>query len=251
MKIETIIEDNIRYSKVDNVFSFILNDDKRPDWSKKLNDSFIYSNTDLKMKLRYAQNKKRIKQNPYKRFFDFISEKNGIKIDLASGPSGYFSPLLDNLSDNNIFIATDACPTVINAHSIACDDPNFYVFDMDLDKRLPLKNESIAAFSGNLLNNVDNYAGLINEVYRCLKKGGKFALIEMFFEHGCKTFEYLNNQGSIWASFETFVEFCENIGFTYVDSDIINSRKGKISEGDLFPLDNNDCSIDRMIYFIK
>ncbi|NLV34822.1 MAG: class I SAM-dependent methyltransferase [Clostridiaceae bacterium] len=251
MLVEEIIRNNMRYNKNGNIYSFIQDEEERPLWSQRLNNYFINSNADLKMTEKYKQNKLRINESAYKRFFDYISENEGIGVDLASGPSGYFSPALDRLSENYVFIVTDACPAVINAHSSACDNPNFYVFDMDLDKELPFKNESVTAFSGNLLNNVDHYADLINEAYRCLKFGGRFAVIEMFFEHGCKTYEYLNNQGAVWASFETFVEYCRNVGFVYKDSEIINSRKGKISDGDLFPLDDNDCSTDRMIYFEK
>ncbi|MDD2262632.1 MAG: methyltransferase domain-containing protein [Clostridia bacterium] len=251
MIIESIIKNNITYNKNGNTYSFIQNEEERPLWSQKLNNYLISSNTDLKMTEKYKQNKLKINEITYKRFFDFITENKGIGVDLASGPSGYFSPVLDRLSANYFFIATDACPAVINAHSSACNNSNFYVFDMDLDKQLPFKDESVVAFSGNLLNNVDHYADLINEVYRCLKFNGRFAVIEMFFEHGCKTYEYINKQGAVWASFETFVGYCKNVGFTYLNSEIINSRKGKISDGDLFPLDDNDCSTERMIYFEK
>ena len=43
----------------------------------------------------------------------------------------------------------------------------------------------------------------------------------------------------------------EKIGFVFLGDDIINTRKGKISEGDLYPIDDNDCSHDRMVYFKK
>lgn len=123
--------------------------------------------------------------------------------------------------------------------------------DLDLDKGLPFKDGSIDIFTGNLLNNVANYAGLIQEVYRCLKKGGKLAVIELFFEHGCKTYTHLVEQGAIWSSFETFVTYCESVGFRLIGSDVVTTRKGKIAEGDLYPLDENDCSEDRTVYFVK
>lgn len=142
-------------------------------------------------------------------------------------------------------------PAVIEAHSKACNKENFYAFDVDLDKSLPFKDESVDIFTGNLLMNVENYSTLIQEAYRCLKKGGKLAVIEIFFEHGSKTYEHLCSKGAIWSSFETFVAYCEKIGFEFLGSDIINTRKGKISEGDLYPLDDNDCSCDRTVYFKK
>lgn len=250
--IEQLIKCNVLYMEDGNIIHFILDDESRPDWSKALDGYFVNNHIDLQMKKRYTgQRKAMTRDEKLKHFVDFVAGVNGVKVDLASGPSGYFAPILDRLTAKDIFIATDACPSVIAAHSAACSKDNFYVFDIDLDKDLPFKDESVDIFSGNLLNNVNNYAALIREVYRCLRPGGKFSVIEMFFEHGCKTYEHLNAQGSIWSSFETFISYCERVGFTCLGSDIIHTRKGKISDGDLYPLDDSDCSSDRTIYFEK
>ena len=247
-----IIKDDIVYNIDGNVVHFIIDEDSRPNWSKILNQHLILNNTNLQMKQRYnSQRTIMNKDGAHKQFVKFVSEVRGVKVDLASGPSGYFSPFLDTLDDNDIFIATDACPAVIEAHSKACNKNNFYAFDVDLDKSLPFKDESVDIFTGSLLMNVENYSTLIQEAYRCLKKGGKLAVIEIFFEHGSKTYEHLCSKGAIWSSFETFVAYCEKIGFEFLGSDIINTRKGKISEGDLYPLDDNDCSCDRTVYFKK
>ena len=247
-----IIKDDIVYNIDANVVHFIIDEDSRPNWSKILNQHLILNNTNLQMKQRYnSQRTIMNKDDAHKQFVKFVSEVRGVKVDLASGPSGYFSPFLDTLDNSDIFIATDACPAVIEAHSKACNKENFYAFDVDLDKSLPFKDESVDIFTGNLLMNVENYSTLIQEAYRCLKKGGKLAVIEIFFEHGSKTYEHLCSKGAIWSSFETFVAYCEKIGFEFLGSDIINTRKGKISEGDLYPLDDNDCSCDRTVYFKK
>ena len=247
-----IIKDDIVYNIDGNVVHFITDEDSRPNWSKILNQHLILNNTNLQMKQRYnSQRTIMNKDDAHKQFVKFVSEVRGVKVDLASGPSGYFSPFLDTLDNSDIFIATDACPMVIEAHSKACNKDNFYVFDMDLDKSLPFKDESVDIFTGNLLMNVENYSALIQEAYRCLKKGGKLAVIEIFFEQGSKTYEHLCSKGAIWSSFETFVDYCEKFGFVFIGSDIINTRKGKISEGDLYPLDYNDCSCDRTVYFKK
>lgn len=247
-----IVKDNIVYNVQGNVVHFILDEESRPNWSKILNQHLILNNTNLQMKRRYnSQRTIMNKDDTHKRFVKFVSEVRGVKVDLASGPSGYFSPFLDTLYNSDIFIATDACPAVIEAHSKACNKNNFYVFDVDLDKSLPFKDESVDIFTGNLLMNVENYSALIQEAYRCLKKGGKLAVIEIFFEQGSKTYEHLCSKGEIWSSFETFVAYCEKIGFEFLGSDIINTRKGKISEGDLYPLDDNDCSCDRTVYLKK
>lgn len=168
-----IIKDDIVYNIDGNVVHFIIDEDSRPNWSKILNQHLILNNTNLQMKQRYnSQRTIMNKDDAHKQFVKFVSEVRGVKVDLASGPSGYFSPFLDTLDNSDIFIATDACPAVIEAHSKACNKENFYAFDVDLDKSLPFKDESVDIFTGNLLMNVENYSTLIQEAYRCLKKGG-------------------------------------------------------------------------------
>lgn len=248
----SLIKENIPYLEEGNIVHFILDDESRPRWSKALDSYLVSNHIDLQMKRRYEEQREIMtKDLKRKRFVDFVSAVKGVKVDLASGPSGYFSSFFDALTPDDAFIITDACPSVIAAHSAACNKENIYVFDVDLDRALPFNDESIDIFTGNFLNNVDNYAFLISEAHRCLKPGGKLAVIEMFFDHGCKTYEHLNAQGNIWASFETFVSYCESVGFTNSGSEIINTRKGRISDGDLYPLDDNDCSTDRTIYFEK
>lgn len=248
----SLMKEHIPYKEEGNIVRFIFNDEDRPRWSKILNDFLIGNHIDLQMEQRYKKQKSfMLKDEKRRRFVEFVSRVRGVKVDLASGPSGYFSPFLETLTADDTFIVTDACPAVIAAHSAACDKEHFHVFDVDLDRGLPFKDESVDIFSGNLLNNVEHYAELIREAYRCLKHGGKLAVIEMFFDHGCKTYAHLNSQGAVWASFETFIAFCENVGFIYLGGDIIGTRKGKIDEGDLYPLDDGDCSSDRTVYFEK
>lgn len=247
-----LIKPNSLYQIEGNIIHFISTYEERPLWSKKLHQWHIQNQENLHMKRRYKfQKQKMLSNERTKRFVEFVNNEKGVKVDLASGPSGYFAPCLEALVKTDVFIVTDACPTIIDAHARACNLDNFYVFDVDLDKPLPFVDESVDIFTGNLLNNVNDYANLLKEAYRCLKPNGKLAIIEMFFEHGCKTYEFLKQKNAVWASFETFIAFCEQIGFTCINSEIINTRKGKISVGDLFPLDNNDISIDRVIYLIK
>ena len=92
---------------------------------------------------------------------------------------------------------------------------------------------------------------LIREAYRCLKPGGRLAVIEMFFDQGSKTAAYLAEQGKIQASCESFVRFCESAGFACTGSEIVTTRKGPVSDGDLYPLDRDDRSSDRTFYFEK
>lgn len=250
--IRNLIRDDMDFVREGNVFHFIMDEASRPAWSRALDEYLTGNQVNLMMKRRYSGQKRRMSSNDaLRRFSAFVSASDGIKVDLASGPSGYFAPFLDTLKDSDSLIITDACPAVIKAHAGACKKPNFYLFDVDLDKGLPFKDESVDLFTGNLLNNVENYAGLIKEAYRCLKPGGKLAVIEMFFDQGSKTQQHLAEEGKIWASYETFVEYCESVGFACTGSETVTTRKGRISDGDLYPLDKDDCSTDRTIYLTK
>lgn len=248
----SLIKDGIPFSIENNIVHFILNDEERPWWSKQLEGFYKQSNKPLNMSRNYTSQKRIMTSDPAKnRFVEFVSNIRGLKVDLASGPSGYFSAVLDNLTEKDVFIVTDACPTVIAAHAKARNKENILVFDVDLDKPLPFKDSSVDLFSGNLLSNVNSYAELIREIHRCLKPGGHFAVIDMFFEHGCTTYEHLISKGEFWASFESFIDFCNNIGFDFLNGDILFSRKGKLSSGDLYPLNDEDCWTERTLYFVK
>ena len=246
------IKDDLAFVQEGNIFHFLTDVSSRPGWSKALDEYLTGNHINLMLKRRYSGQKRKMSLNDALRnFVEFVSASDGIKVDLASGPSGYFAPFLDTLKDSDYFIITDACPSVIKAHADACRKPNFYIFDVDLDKGLPFKNETVDIFTGNLLNNVENYSGLIREAYRCLKPGGRLAVIEMFFDKDSKTQKYLAEQGKIWSSYDAFVDFCESVGFTCISSETVTSRKGPISDGDLYPLDKDDCSTDNTIYFEK
>ncbi len=206
-KIHNLIKDDTAFVQEENIFHFIKDESSRPNWSKALDDYLTDNHINLIMKRKYSGQKRRMSSNvALRHFVEFVSASDGIKVDLASGPSGYFAPFLDTIKDSDCFIITDACPAVIRAHADACKKPNFFILDVDLDKGLPFKDESVDIFTGNLLNNVENYGGLIREAYRCLKPGGKFAIIEMFFDKDSKTQKHLTEQGNIRASYDTFVE---------------------------------------------
>lgn len=248
----SLIKDGIPFSIENNIVHFILNDDERPWWSKQLEGFYKQSNKKLNMSRNYTSQKQIMTSDPAKnRFVGFISNKRGVKVDLASGPSGYFSAVLDDLTEKDVFVVTDACPTVIAAHSKACNKENVLIFDVDLDKPLPFKDSSVNLFSGNLLSNVNNYAELIREIHRCLKPGGHFAVIDMFFEHGCMTYEHLISKGEFWASFESFTACCDQVGLDLLNSDVLFTKKGKLSAGDLYPLNDNDNWTERTLYFVK
>ena len=250
--IRDLIRDDMDFVREGNICRFLAEEASRPGWSKALDDYLTGNHINLMMKRRYAGEKRRMNSNEALRHFtEYVRASGGVKVDLASGPSGYFAPFMDALKDGDCFIITDACPAVIRAHADACRKKNCYILDVDLDKGLPFKNESVDIFTGNMVSNVENYGGLIREAYRCLKPGGRLALIEMFFDQGSKTAAYLAEQGKIQASCESFVRFCESAGFTCTGSEIVTTRKGPVSDGDLYPLDRDDRSSDRTFYFEK
>ena len=252
IKPDELIRSDVFYQRDGKIFHFIMNEEERPDWSKTLESYLVSNRVNLQMKRKYTYQKKiMMKDERMRRFVDAVSSSGQVIVDLASGPSGYFAPILDAIEEDALFIATDACPSVLKAHTEACRKNNFYLFDTNLDKEFPFRDKSIDVFCGNLLNNVNNYDGLIREVYRCLKVRGKLCVIEMFFDQDSVTYNDLKAQGKIWSSPEAYVNYCRSLGFDFTGSEILLTRRGKLSESDYYPLDENDMMTIRTMYFEK
>lgn len=248
----SLIKSQINYTNEKNVYHFIGNNDERPQWSIILDNYHKTNPNQLQLKRQYKFHLNNINNDAQKKkYFQYITELGGVTVDLASGPSGYFSPVFNFLKDDSVFIATDASTAIINAHQKVNNDNRFYIFDIDLDKELPFKNASIDAFCGNLLLNVDNYKGLLKEVSRCLKSNGRFAVIELFYEMGSQTYDYLKQRNAVFSSLEYFISVCGENGLKYKDSEIRKEITGKISEGDLLPIGENDKCLETIVYFEK
>lgn len=250
--INSIIKSEINYSRKNNVYHFINSATERPQWSINLDNYYKNYPRHLQMKRQYKLHLNNIDTDvQMKKYFQYIAEHGGVTVDLASGPSGYFSPVFNFLKDDSIFIATDASTAIINAHQKTNTDNRFYIFDVNLDKALPFEDCSIDAFSGNLLNNVDNYKELLKEISRCLKHNGRFAVVEWFYETGSQTYDYLNQRNAVYSSLDYFISVCNEIGLKYLDSEIRKEIVGKISEGDLLPIGENDKCLETVVYFEK
>lgn len=252
MDIKSIIKRDINCTIKKNVYSFIDNDDERPQWSKNLNNYLVNNPKTLQFKRNYTFYRNNVKTDSKKsKLFQYLAEPGGIIIDLASGPSGYFSPIFEYMKEDSAFVATDACQAVINAHQRVNKDQRFYIFDLDLDKPLPFNDESIDVFSGNLLNNVDNYRNLLFEISRCLKPGGRVGLIEWFYENDSKTYEYLKERNAVYSSLENFIEVCKEVGLEYIESEVYKEIVGKANQGDLLPIGENDKCLETILYLKK
>ena len=89
-----MIKDDMDYIQEGNVFHFLTNENSRPGWSKALDEYLTGNQINLMMKRRYSGQKRRMKLNDSLRHFvEFVSASDGVKVDLASGPSGYFAPV--------------------------------------------------------------------------------------------------------------------------------------------------------------
>lgn len=252
MDIKSIIKQDINYTFKNNVYCFIDNDDDRPQWSKNLNTYLVNNPKTLQLKRNYTFYRNNVKNDLKKsKLFQYLSESGGIIVDLASGPSGYFSPIFDYMKEDGIFVVTDACKAIINAHQRVNKDQRFYIFDVDLGKVLPFNDGSIDAFSGNLLNNVDNYRNLLFEISRCLKPGGRFGLIEWFYEKDSKTYEYLKERNAVYSSLEHFIGVCKEVGLEYLESQVYKEIVGKANQGDLLPIGENDKCLETIVYLKK
>ena len=250
--ITSLIREELPVTCEKNVYHFIGNDEERPKWSKTLDNYIAKNPKHLQIKRMYQFYRSNIENDIHMQsYFQYISELGGVIVDLASGPSGYFAPVFDFMKENSSFIATDACKAIIKGHQKANKDKRFYLFDVDLDKGLPFQDKCIDAFCGNLLNNVDNYKELLTEVGRCLKPGGRFAVIELFYDKDTQTYDYLREKDAVFFSLENFISVCQENGLQYLDGIVRKEIIGKISEGDLLPIGENDRCMEMILYFEK
>ena len=235
-----------------NILNFIP-DDAQPEWSRILDGHLQSFDLKSEMPSRYAKACENAAQSDVlKKYFSFITEKRGIIIDLASGPSGYFAPALDILKDDGLFIAADGSRAVLEAHAaMNKENAQFMAACIDLDKPLPFLDDSIDTMCGNLLNNVEGYKNLIAEIYRCLKPGGRFAVIDLFYEKESQTYAYLLERNVVYSSLDYYISFCRNIGFDFLGSELLNTIKGKMDKQDLLPIGYNDTAEMRTLYFEK
>lgn len=236
----------------DNTCNFIP-EGEQPQWSKILDEYWRSLSQKPNMQQRYAKAREEAaKSTQLNKYFSYITEKGGIIVDLASGPSGYFAPALDLLKRNDLFIAADGSDIILEAHAAAnMDNPHFMAACIDLDKPLPFKDNSLDVMCGNLLDNVEGYRNLIREIYRCLKPGGRFAVIDLFYEDGSQTHDYLTEKNAVYASLEYYISFCHSAGFHFFRSELLKKIKGKIDKNDLLPICENDVAEMRTVYFEK
>lgn len=230
---------------------FIPDEAARPHWSKLLHDHLI-SQGGLQMERRYAAHRKVRANDPlWREFYETVSGCRGVIVDLASGPSGYFAPVIDALEPGDTFIITDACRAVLDAHAAANRGKNVLLVDTDLDRPLPFADGCIDAFTGYLASNVEQLRALLGEVYRCLKPGGKLYLVDLFFESGSPTSLWLAEREKVTATLEAFLSHCTALGFTWLGGRVLKERCGKIDPQDLLPLEDWERSQERSLCFQK
>lgn len=241
------------YPLANTYVNFFDDESKRPYWSMHMQNEFINHGIRLNMSTRYDSNKVFYKDNIVAQiFFENIINSGQVIIDLASGPSGYFSSLLNKLVNNQVFIITDGSPMIIDAHKSAnLDNNQIGYLDLDLDKNLPFMNESIDCFTGRFLDNIMEQEQLIVEMYRCLKFGGQYSVMEMFFEDNSDTSNLLIERQVLTATKDGYIEFCTSLGFKLEYSGIAESYIGKIDESDELPYTETDKSNVFALTFIK
>lgn len=244
-------QNELKYS--DSYICLFSNDDERPYWSMHMQTEFENHGIILEMNKKYdAFDTYYSKKEIVVDFFNRVLDSGKIIVDLASGPSGYFGTVLKLLKNEQMFFITDGSPVILNAHMDANKGRrNIGYIDLDLDKPLPFKNDSIDCFMGNYLGNVMNYRQLVTEAHRSLKPGGRFSVIEIFYDKDCETATELRNSEKLYADLEVYTEFCEGIGFKLDRKGTIEHIVGKLDPSDSLPRNDTDQSEIIAFDFIK
>lgn len=242
-----------QYSYSDTYVNFFADEQKRPYWSMHMQSEFEKHGIVLNMAFKYdAFVKYYSTKSTAVEFFDRILGSGDIIVDLASGPSGYFGTLLKKINKKQFFIITDGSPMILDAHMDANKEKeNIGYIDLDLDSPLPFQSNSIDCFMGNFLGNVMEYRQLIKEVYRALKCGGRYSVMEIFYEAGSEASLDLKNEDRLYADLDEYIQFCQSIGFNLESRHIIESIVGKLDPTDSIPRNDTDKSDIIALHFIK
>ena len=237
----------------DSYICLFSDDADRPFWSMHMQTEFERHGIVLDMKKKYDSFERYyLKRQIALDFFDKISNSGKIIIDLASGPSGYFGILINKLRNDQYFFVTDGSPVILKAHMDAnIGKDNIGYIDLDLDQLLPFKDESVDCFMGNYLCNVMEYRQLVSEVHRGLKKGGRFSVIEIFYENNCDTALELIEEGKLHADLDLYIKYFESVGFRLERSGVIEEIVGKLDPSDSLPRNDTDKSEIIAFDFIK
>ena len=185
-------------------------------------------------------------------YIDYALHAGGVIVDIATGPGGgWVHGILELMPKDTVVISTDACTPCIHGYSEFYKDKNYYYFDVDLDKSLPFHDNSIDVFTGVLLCNVSNYRGLLSEVARCLKPGGRAVFHEIFFSPKSETYTYLTKENAVYASSDVYVEFCKSVGLDLAAMETCEKSLGKLDPEDGLPLSESDEWYRKNIYLQK
>jgi SAM-dependent methyltransferase len=239
-----------------NVYHFITDEVHRPKTPKYLSkemyelypDGQRYVEQEGAKKLYLINKNERFERN----YIEYALIEEGVIVDIASGPhGGWIHGILNELPQNAALISTDACSFCIDNYSRYYSNKSYFYFDIDLDKPLPFKDDSVDVFTGVLMCNIPNYRGLLTEIARCLRPGGKAVFEEVFYSPDSKTFEYLLKENAVYASSEIYVDFCQSIGLDWVAVDVCKQMVGKMDPDDGLPLSDSDESYIKNIYLKK
>jgi ubiquinone/menaquinone biosynthesis C-methylase UbiE len=251
-----------KYKAEQGIIHFIRDENERPSNPKLLAEDYkknAKDRLDLPYYWKQAEKKEKMhgKNSAVGRLVDFVVERGGIIVDLASGHGGgYIAPILKRIGEDTILIATDACLPVIENYCrlfMEAYSAQFAYFDIDLEKQLAFKDDTVDVFTGFAISNVGGGKpySLLREVKRCLKPKGFAVFQEMLFAGNSATSKWLKEQGNLYSSLQAFCEYCVEIGLKAMDHETVFTGKGKIDPRDGMPIDEDDRWSEIVVYLEK
>ena len=232
------------------IVRFIDEDTPRPHWSRALLEAINRSHPEMQTEDYYRERvlnaeERYCRSAELRRAVDALSSAEGVAVDIASGPSGGFLPILaPRLPDETLLIGSDACPPIIE-HWYACivETRELAAYlDIDLLGPLPFPDASIDLVTGVYVENVniDDPMGLISELARCTKQAARIVLQQLFYAEGSATAAMLRDQGNPYASLPDFADALASVGLGTVEQARLRSGRGKLHPGDALPLHDTD-----------
>jgi len=251
-----------RYPRTSGIVHLVTNEAERPRNPRALAADYAQNSPELlrvDFYRRQAEHKEHLYRTngAFREAVDFVVAKLGVGADLASGNGGgYIAPTVRRMGSESLLLATDAClPVIENWYAYLAPEyaDRFAFLDIDLSGMLCFADARLDVFTAVAVSNVNdgNPESLLREVARCLKPQGWAVLQEMIFSPTSETCRVLTDQGNLYASLQTFADRVRPYGLELVSTSQVSTRRGKICDGDGWPVSDDDEWSETILYLRK
>lgn len=232
-----------KFSSRDDVF--VLIDNKlsgvKPKWSKRIQSKKYREETLSGYEKLISREIKAAREIWWKKAEPLIKKVSGCTVDIATGIGQLLERLIPGKSEQ--IIATDIDPNILISTKREMDERfGNKVFYLATDaKHIALKDEIanyVTSFAG--INNITDTSQVLKEIYRIMKTGGTFLMMEAFVDENTDSADLADDYGLKDAYIkDSLIKIIKDAGFSIKTQRKASSVIWKENQMDVFPLDGD------------